>query len=536
MKKQRVITALVLLAAAVLLLAGCAPPYRQKFWDDANAKGWTEKQKLAAFAYADRVFWARETSQGSGQYVIVYGKVPVERIREQLDTILSDYNQVLDPMNTQTRQYIDTFHLRKDFEHDEEVAEVIQNRVHAAELENDFQQAMGEAPLYGDAAELAAGYDARKIFLSKDISKAFPFQSDQIEAAKKGGTLKVIEQATLDLSRKYDHKAPDPLHPDDANEFVWKSKTEAIKLTNYKIIDVLKPDNNRGNYIEGIRVIDGKEESKPCLKIFFPPNDSMAIILVDDRREGVDPGFGVPDILERITDITSVQDIVRNGLLLDAIFADKPQHNRVVPEVKMFQIEIAPIGAPVNEWQKAPDANGFMVPFKYKNMMGDNYNVRIEFKKPVIDPDNPESVEQAHSEFADIEYIAKEYTTTGDPYHASPGAVIEYYHPKSPFGTHVQAEVLADESTKKVDFVLSDGSEVMGYINPGESKFVEDTPYAIAYNEGERRWWIEKSSGSKVYDKRKQVAPPKYNPGTYTQGTSPYSNGDIMKREKPKKQ
>ena len=120
---------------------------------------------------------------------------------------------------------------------------------------------MGEAPQTGIEAEMSAGYNVRKIFLAKDLADEFPFKSDQIEAAKKSGVLKVIEDYTIAGTSVYDHKAQDPAHPEDKNEFIWREKKMGVRLVNYKIIDVAKPDNNRGNYIEGTRVIDGKEES-----------------------------------------------------------------------------------------------------------------------------------------------------------------------------------------------------------------------------------------------------------------------------------
>jgi len=130
--------------ASLFSLAGCAPPYRQKFWDESAEKNWTEKQKLAAFAYADRIFWAQP--KGENQFVIVYGRVPVAKIREQLDKVQEDLKQILDPKSDDNRKYIETFGLRKDLEHEEEVTGATYARIRAAELDTQFKQDMGQVP------------------------------------------------------------------------------------------------------------------------------------------------------------------------------------------------------------------------------------------------------------------------------------------------------------------------------------------------------------------------------------------------------
>jgi len=497
--------------ASLFSLAGCAPPYRQKFWDEGAEKSWTEKQKLAAFAYADRIFWAQ--SKGENQFVIVYGRVPVAKIREQLDKVQEDLKQILDPKSDDNRKYIETFGLRKDLEHEEEVTGATYARIRAAELDTQFKQDMGQVPTSGPEADLAGGYNLRKIFMEQDVAKAFPFTSEQIEGAKKDGTLKAIETAEFDINRTYDRKETDPLHMDDPNEFVWKSSKRSIRLVNYKIVTADKPQNNNGDYIEGTVANDGVPESKPRLKIFFPPSGYLAVVLIDTDKEG-DPGFGIPDVLEQMGGIGSVQDVIRQGNLLDTLFKPKPKEERAdYPQAKLFKIEIAKVGQPIDPWQKSPDANGWIVPFKYQTTRGDNFNVRIKFQKPVIDPANPEAAH--NTDYLKIDYIEKEYTTAGQRYQASQGAVTEYYRPKGDFAGLVKAQVVFNEDTKKLDFVFPDGSEITGYVTPGQNKFIEEKPYAKAFNEGGKRYWIEKSEDSGTYDKRRTVTAPKEQVGQY---------------------
>lgn len=509
------IASYALLIAGLFAMAGCAPPYQQKWDDEANARHWTKKQEEAAEAYADRVWWAQQ--KGENQYVIIYGRVPVAKVGEQLDSVLEDFKQLLDPKSEDNRSFVDGFNLRKDLEHEEKIAQATDARIHAAELDAQFKQMMGETPSYGPEAEMAGGYNMKKIFLAPNVQDAFPFTSSAIEGAKKDGTLKVIETAEYDLSRTYDHKVPDPQHLDDPNEFVWKSAKRSVRMTDYKIVNQDKPDNNNGDYIEGVVVTDGVAENTPRLKIYFPSSGNLAVVLIDQDKQG-DPGFGVPDILQQISGVTSLQDIVREGHILDALFKDKPQYERgPVPETQLFKIEIARIGqTPVDLWEKAPTSDGWIVPFKYQAGTGTNFNVRIKFAKPVMDATTGA---MAHSEYMKIEYIEKEYTLAGQRYQASPGAVTEYYKPKGDFAGLVKAEVKYNEDTKKLDFISPDGNEISGFVTPGSNKFIEDKPYAKAFTEGGKRYWIEKSTNSEVYDKRKQVSPPKEKVGDYSDNT-----------------
>lgn len=506
-----------LIASLTLVLVAfttaCVPPYRQTFNDAGKEKGWTQKQTDAAFAYADRVFWSREA--GENKYVITYGKIPTAKVRTQLEGVLKDLDAGLDPKNAEMKQYLDTFKLRKDMEHDEEITQAIYDRVRASELQTEFKQKMGDTPEYGPEAEMAQGYSVRRIYVDKPLVEAFPFTSDVLDSAKKSGNLKQIAQITLDESSQYDHKEANPKNPDDANDFVWKGRNQKLVLTEYKIVDIDKPLDNKGDYIEGYRVRDGKQEQYPAIKVFFPPSGSMALLLVDNDEDGM-PGFGVPDVIETISSETNLQDLLQSPSLLNSLFDKKEaKKNRVVEEAQLFKVEIAPLGQKFDEWQKAPSADGWIVPFKYTNMTGDNYNVRIHYKKPKINADYPDSGHE-HSMYMEIEYVEKEYTKTGDKYEPSAGKVLEYYRPKSEFAGKVKAQVLHYDDTKKVQFEFEDGTIVDGFINPGKSKFIEDKPYAKSYNEGQKRWWIESSDNNGKYDKRKSVGQPKESTGSYS--------------------
>lgn len=532
--------------AALLFLAGCVPPYRQTFEDGGKDKHWTKKQTLAAFAYYDKIGWAREVKEGSGQYVVVYGKVPTTKVDSQIDNVLANLDASLDPNNKEMRQYLDTFGLRKDLEHEEEVTEAQKSRIHAAVLENQFEQIMGDKSDSGHEAQMSGGYNIRKIFTNKDLSEVFPFKSDEVEGAKKDGSLKPIETLELDLSSQYDHKAPDPALPDDENAFLWKARKMSIRLTNYKIVTEENPQDNKGNYIEGYRVVDGKQESKPALKIFFPNTGYGAVVLIDVDREG-DAGFGMPDILETVGGLENAQDVIRDGRLLATLFQEKKSEKRVIPPHNLFKIEISRTDKPIDPWEKSLDANGWIVPYKYVSTTGENFNIRIKYKKVHIAEDNPgyPDGDHEHSMYREIEYIAKEYTKVGKRYDASAGRVIEYYRPKGDFAKKAQAKQVEEYdrengNVRKIRFEFEDGSEVTGLVTAGTNKFIEDKPYAKSFTEGSSRWWIESSANDGKYDKRKKVSPPKESTGYYDDYSDESYNAEnsqshnTMDMDKPK--
>ena len=516
------------LLASTLFLVSCAPPYRQAFDDAATQNNWTKKQELLAFAFADKIFWSKESKDQSGQYVFLYSRVPMSEVASQLAKILSDYDQIQSPRSQDFRKMSEYYNLKKDLEHEEEVEQTIYARVHAADLENQFKQQLGESINYGPEAEMLKGYNIRRIYINKPLTEAFPFKSDLVEAARKDGTLKEIERGELDITSPYDHKDVDPNHVEDPNAFTWHPRKVSIRLINYKIITTDKPQDNRGSYLEGTRIVDGKEESQPCLKIFFVPNSNAALVLLDPQREG-EAGFGVPQIMNNMYSINNIQDVIRDGKLIDALFVEPKKEKRQVPPPEIFKIEISRMDKAIDPWQH--DSNGYAVPFKYRLGVGDNYNVHIKFAQPNVDPNDTEAVVTASSDFLDIQWIAKEYTKAGNQNAAGPGQVIEYYRPKPDFVKHVKARVLYNDNTKKLEFQLPDGSTFQGFITQGPNKFIEDKPFAVAYTEGEgengKRWWIEKEN-SDLYTKRKLVSPPKESTGSYSNAPEFYKS-DALK-------
>jgi hypothetical protein len=498
---------LVQLFLCISLLTGCAKNYRDEFLRQAKDKGWTEEQRLAALAHSDRLYFL--TKDSSGTYKPNYARLSKTHVREKLEKGKEDLNQLLGYDDDENARYVEYFGLRQSLEHEEEVLKAVYDRVRAAELHDQFKQLIGAAPPPSPYdSHHFSGYNARQIFASTDLAKAFSFSIDQLDYAKQQGMLKVIEQAHTSLQRKFDRKEKNPSSPDDPNDFVWKSKKYDIEVTSYKVLDVEKPEDNDANYLEGYRLHDGKKESLPALRIVYMDELGQGALLLDVDKEG-ETGFGLPDLVEPVERPVTVADVLADTDLLDLLFTEKKSQKRVRPKAKSVFVEIARVNKkPVDVWEQAPDEKGWAVPFRYKNDLQSNYNAKLVFAKL------EKSTDPAAGFYKQIKYLKKEWISGNNRYLPSLGNVVEYYRMKPPYHERnlVHAQVLQQEDTKKVSLVLKDeGTEQTLIVLPGTNRLIEDLPIMIEYTEGQKRWRIQRDEQSKTFTRRKEVSTSKKN-------------------------
>ena len=478
--------------------------YESEFTDKFKQRGKTEDEAYVAYYMSFRSWFSEEVdSNGKKVFVPKYGILRLSDLEEKLESSLSIIDEVNDYKNELNAAFVDEFNLREELEKDRKVIESRFYRVRVARLHEEFRAKSGVS-FHGMASENGK-YDARRIFWPKDLESAFPFTFEKIDDAKNRKILKEIEHETWSSKRMFDRKKLDPENLNDPNAFVWESKEEALELTSFKILDVEKPDNNQSDYIEAFRVLDGKKERKPALKIFFPQTGARGVMVMDVDKEK-EVGFGIPDVVEDVF-ISKIEDIWSNGTIIPRLFMEKGK--RLVsqkPEEKPINVEIARIGEPVDTWEVSKDSNGWTTPFNFKNDIGDNYNVKLKL----------EDVQSEMILNRKIEYIAKEWTG-GNRFTPSVGAVVEYFKPKSPYnGDNIsKAEVKHLENTKMISFVFENGTIENGIVTHVSNKFIEDEPYSVEYTEGQKRWRLEKDEGSKIFNKRKEVAMPKQATGNY---------------------
>lgn len=479
-------------------LSGCAQTYRDAFLKDAASRGYTTRQQLAAYGYSFRPLLVEESS---GTAKIAYWRLSKTRVRKNLDSMLKDMDSILSYDNSENALYVDTWGLRPQLEHKEKVLEAIRARVRLAELQDQFNDLIGEIPKgKGDEKlrEKTFGYDDRKIFLENDLTKANSFSLNAIEAARKDGTLKLIEEARVSLKRQFDRKEQNPANADDPNDFVWKSKEVDLQLRSYKILNADKPDDNYGDYIEIYRIAGNRPESWPAVRLFILNDRGKGMMIIDTEKAG-ENGYGIPDMIELVTGPVDAKTLLKNDRLMNLIFMEK-KNNRVPPKQNPVFVEIARVGeGPKEYWEVAKDKNGWTVPVEYRNEQKSNYNIKLAFVKPSSKQDEL---------YSQIKYVKKEWTLGGQT-EPSIGRVVEYYKVNPPYNKRnlVEANVLYLENTKKISLGFENGTQEIILVLPGQNKLIEDKPAMIDYSFGQKRWRIKRDDKSQVFMKKKEILP-----------------------------
>ena len=494
--------------ALFLAWTGCGPTYRGGVMKRLP-QTWNEEQKLSAYYHSFRLHFAEPLGPDKNQFTVFYPRQMTADILKQLEKSMDDFNAILDYNNKDWAQYIAYHKLRPDFEREERAVKALHARIQASNLDDKFQTFMGTRSY--DAANHFGRSNPRRLFLERDITKTFPFTSSLIEEAKTRGTLKFLEQVVVRVNQPFHHKEPDPSDPDNfPQKFIWIPLVYDLELSNYKIVgDAEKTQlDNKGHYIEGFVVVAGKKETHPAVKIFFPQGAPMGVLLVDTDRTG-ESGFGVPNIVERIM-AAGVEDVVQNSKMLTDLFLDKKKTIRIPPKQKPPMVaEVVQVGSPIDVWENAPTAQGWIVPFNYTNNLKDNYNVRVEFKKHGNQMPSPDRLKH-------VEAFVKEWTSGSDRYKPSLGSALEYYRPKPPFDQELREADVDHGNTKKVVVVTKEGDEISGIVVPSPNKFIEDAPFAIVYKEGETWYRLEKQDGSAVFNKRRKTSLSEYQTGVYS--------------------
>ncbi len=494
-----------MLLTFTIFFTGCSETsFRSTILTEAKKKGWTKKQSKVAAAYAHAYFLnSLETSGEKNDDPlsdtdtksllklpkIKYNLLDLDRVIIKIDQWLKDFDILLGYSMPEEVKYVDTFGLRPSLDHDEMVMRAIRARVKAVILDRKFRTMLGQVPIESAETNCAGGYNVSDLFGPKNLLDSFKFNFDQIDEARKVGVLKLIEYIKIQISRTFDHKERDPNDLKDDNAFIWIPINQEIEISNFKIINSDRPENNIGNYIEAYRYNNGKKESRPCLKVFMPKSEKPNSVLVIDTKKEGDAGFGLPDFVEERSAPVNVNDLVRDQALIDRLFDSQKEKKRIPPKNISVYVEIAKSENPIDVWEKTKDiVKGFVVPFKYSNPLGSNYNIRIQLNKTIT-------------------YFKKEWTN-GNRFEPTLGEVVECYKAKPPYDKlkFISAKVVASEDTKRVLFTKEDGSTEEGFINPGKNRFIEDKPTAIFYSEGEKRYVIKRSSDSLTFDKKKELS------------------------------
>ncbi len=492
--KIRTLAALVLFAS--FTSAACTKAYRPEFIDLRKARGNTEEQQLAAY-YDSFRFIVLEWYESKKEFNLTFKKLTLDQLEKQLNDRLEDYKAFLDYNNEDTAKFLDFFGLRAEFEREEELVELNRDHVRVMRLNREFKRLMGISATTNGSYEYGNqdphnSVDIKAIYNLKDLRKELKFDSPTVNEALANGTLTLIEDFTWVSNQTYATKELDPSDPLDPNKFIWRSMKRAVRFKGYKIVNAGtdKPRDNAVDYVEGFRVKDdkGNLESKPALKLFI--HNSQAVLVIDQDQEK-ELGFGLPEIVAGLNRVMSAGSFMNEGLVA-ALYPDKPQQKRVKPPQKPeIKIVIAPVGQPIDLWEKA--SSGWKVP-SYKNNRADNYFVRLKFVNN--GHDNPEST---NYHYRQIEHMVKIYQSSVN--------AVEYLRPKSIFSERNIAQAdfgVGGEKRVRIEFV--NGEEKQGNVMPGSNIFAEDKPERIAFDEGEKRFVVWDKDGDGIFELKMEVA------------------------------
>lgn len=493
MKMQR-----LMLAAAALSAAACISTLRKDFQENITQHPWTREQKAVAEDYGYRLVFGKMLEEG--KFEVMYSRLPKDRVVSQSKKYVDDLKAVLDRQDKAWEQYNQTFDLRPYWEKQEKIFRAIYGRALADMLNDVFEQAVGERA-WSSGSRDEFGFDHRdgydpSVYTVTDLGKKFPFESKLINEAKAGGVLEAVETSTVDRFRKYDHKEPDPSAPDDPNKFVWREKKYSLKIARFKIVVPGEtPKDGFTNYIEVTRVVNGKEESKPCIKAFLN-GGSMALVVIDIDHEADGLGFGLPDAVERVP-----ESVLVDQATIDRLYPDSEAYKRQESKRPPIRAEIAPVGTAIDIWTACAvptcdPSKGWRVPFTYKNDDQDSYTIDLKFKKVA----GGDAGHEYSHKFKRVEYIEKHWSVA-----SGGGSVVEYFKPKAPFEQKVIRASAQTSGEPRLSFVLEDGSERFGQVTPHANQFIGDKPEAISFTLGEKRYQIKDADGNGIYEKRREV-------------------------------
>lgn len=498
MQKRAPLVRTALLAAIVVGLSGCAATYRGEFEKQAQAKNWTQAEIKHAYYYSLRLKFLKKEEDGT--YAVLYSVLPKGEVIKQLEQTLADLEDILDYKNDDWNNYMKTFGLRPYFLRQELVLKASLARLLADANDKKMKTLLGESFSHGVSSSLgydpALGYD-EKVFTVADLPKAFPFKSKVLEEARAAGLLKEVARTMKSDSRTYNQKEPDPDDPTDKNKFVWVAKKISYERIEYKVlVPDEQPQNNNANYVEIWRMVDGKRESSPAIKAFLDGSGS-AVLVLDSENESEKIGFGLPNVVERVS-----ESDVYGDAIIARIFPDPRNGKRVEPKVAPISIQIVRAGSPVDPWQACTESGGCRFPASYRREpTKDNYNVRLAMKAEKKKGDTEMTVT--------IDSVAKEWTDSKGDYSWSYGKVVEYYKPKAQCTGSglLGAKVLDSDNKKKVRISCKDGTEQDRVVTSFVNTITEDKPYQIAFTIGETRWVVWDTDGDGKFDKRRKASP-----------------------------
>ena len=509
-----------------LILSGCVTTAQQGCDDELKQRhpNYTELERQTLFYGAKGVGCVQQwfltldkkDKDDPGTLKIDYKKIKLDKLLAVSQKQAADLEEILDtdPKNATWYKLLEETGKRSYFEQAERAIKFRVARLKLKLNYEEFRKLLGEADGSSESDERRKSYDARIFLPEFDATRDAPFNAKYIEDAKRDGKLVFAGKTVVFDYELFGKKISDPETPLDSSSFVWKEKVEGLEVTTFKVVASnhasSHPRDKQLNYLEATRIAhsfdkDGniiatERESKPALRAFTSPADSLDIVVLDTDREG-ELGFGLPDAVMKLSKgIATGKDLyINNQELLSKLFEEKTKDKRKpLPATKPQKFAVVAAGTPVDPWDKSPRVKGWDIPYDYKAEKRDNYHLEV-----ILKPKKPgdDSLTRA------IDFIVKVYHSASNPFQPVKGGVVEYYRPLPPFDEKNVLEVKVDYSNKKKLTVERDGQlSVTAVITPGKNLFTDERPVAIDFSDGDTRWRIVDRDKSGTYMYRKEIS------------------------------
>ncbi len=499
------------LAIFVLAFSACAKPFviacRDVAQDQNGDFKYTARQAAVAcdraqFYADDNLFTVDKEKKSvvlnmNGLLAANLEKVLQDEAKS-LDALLS----YQDPKNSDFIDWARGF--RQGLEKEEQIILEILRRLNYVKSYNDFTDAVGELPEPMRSKEFThffpngrKYYSMRLLYPRADKRlENISFTAEYLEAAKRDGTLKLIDSFEVASSREFAKKISN-LH--DANDFSWDKQERGWVIKSYKVIpDKDSPVDNIVHYIEIYRKNKDLSgiESLPAVRGYMAAGGSkVTVFVVDYDREGVQ-GFGSPDEVVKIfSDIITGSDIYGDSMLKDKLLIslyESPQNNtkdkpdRRKQKDRQVYTSIVKIGdASVDVWEQGT----FSIPFDYKTL---SQNLELMYAPPKT-PEEKRLVER--EKLKQIMLFVREFKNSAKV------TVREYWAPKKVYGERNIADSTAYADTIKV-------RKKNGLEESGEIAYFAERVKAIDYSFGGKCSRIVDKDGDGVFEQKRAIACP----------------------------
>jgi len=486
---------LALTASLLTLGTGCIRNYESRMEEELRAKGFTEEQAEvgAVMGLRELLMEEKEHENGTVTYEFNYGGVNVDDIAAKVAHIHQDLENLMrDRRDIEKEKFLKTFDLEEHFEHQKEIYGYLDDKISEKRLHLEFLDMMGVRHEKENDDPHVVIEDERYSLGTFFPSRVLSFDAPYVEKARREGKLQrnsdaVVERIVQEYMFLRKVRNPDYPQTDPNNEFIFREQKIYLELVSY---DLDGDNEKRVDYIEFFRLKDGlARERHPALKVFKPTTSSNLIVYVADNDfESDQRGFGRPDKVGYVWGVNTGSDLLlKHQDVIKFLFHREEEDTPVQIDKPLRQTYIVRAGehlfveydTNVNGWESNLPSYKEGDHKKWENI---ETHVHYDSKDKKVKK---------------IDEICLEFLECGE-------RVVEFYHLREPY------------SGWQLSKVSVNGDGVVELFREGEpaAKYmlrdvVEEKPYRIDFDVGDKRWSIFDNDNDDVhYEDKLEIRKP----------------------------